>query len=338
MVGKNKNMSSYLKFTLMVMISALVPIQASAQKSAPNPSQIAVPSKATGASPGSIAASDESPAKTVLKVGSTQVTAGDIENLINNLAPQARQALATQGRQALGDEYMKLLLLSHQAEADHLDTALGIRERLDLQRNQILAMAEYQKMAQGVTVSPDEISQYFTAHQSEYETAQVRQFVIRKKADGAPANAPGLATADAHAKAEAIRKALAAGSDPKKVAQDFAVPNVVLISPDPQSVQRGKMMPVLDKAAFTLKPGEVSEAVDTPQAVVFLQVVGRKPADPKSAATEIETAIKQQKLDAEVAELKKNGNVWMDEDYFKGPEGAPSPSAPLSPAIPPAHH
>jgi len=95
------------------------------------------------------------------------------------------------------------------------------------------------------------------------------------------------------------------------------------------------LLPALDKAAFELKDGGVSDSLDTPQALVFLQVVGHHHADQKEVAADIENTLRQQKLEAELAGLRTKTNVWMDEDYFKS-QAAPAPpqQPPASPTTP----
>src|SRR5579859_4258099 len=337
-MGKRNWVHSVL--AIIVLAAFLVPAAAAQKSGTP-----AKPAKGPAAS--SVKSQTEAPAnsaassdKVVMKVGASQVTQSEIDSIISNLSPQAQQTLAAQGRRPLGDEYAKVLLLSQQAENDHLESSPEVHRRLELQRVQTLAQAEYEKMASEVKVSPDEIGRYFTAHQPEYETAQVREYVVRKKPVGAKEGTVGLTPGEATAKADAIRKALAAGTDPRKVAQDFAMPNIVMSDTEPRTIRRGQLLPGLDKAAFELKDGAVSDSLDTPPgtppALVFIQVVGHHQADQKEVAPEIENALRQQKLDAELAGLRSKTNVWMDEDYFKGPT-AGAPAAPQQPpAAPPA--
>jgi parvulin-like peptidyl-prolyl isomerase len=321
----------------IILLAAFLVSAAGAQKSG-TPAKPAKGTAASSVTPetGATANGAASADKVVMKVGASQVTQSEIDSLISNLNPQAQQTLAAQGRRPLGDEYVKVLLLSHQAVNDHLESSPEIHRRLELQRVQMLAQAEYEKMASEVKVSSDEIGQYFTAHKPEYDAAQVREFVVRKKPLGAKDGTVGLTAEEAKTKAESIRKALTAGTDPKKVAQDFAVPNVVMSDPEPRTIRRGQLLPALDKAAFELKDGEVSDSLDTPQALVFLQIVGHHHADQKEVAPEIENTLRQQKLEAELAGLRNKTDVWMDEDYFKGQTAAAPASPQQPPAAPPA--
>jgi len=333
---KHQNLRQ-LSLAIIMLVGLGVSAAFAQQLSSPAKPAAATPTvKKAGTETAPMPSAAISPEKVVLKVGEAQVTKGDIDFLVSNLKPQDQHNLTTMGMRPLGDEYARMLMLSQQALNDHLDSAPGIRERIQLQREQMLAQAEYQKMAGEIKVSPEEITQYFSTHQLEFETAEVREFVIRKKAEGAKEPAIGFSPQEAQAKVDSMRKALAAGTDPKKVKQDFEIANVVMIDPEPHPVKRGQLLPPLDKAAFELKDGQVSEPMDTPQAIVFLQVVGHKSQDEKEAASGIENTLKQQKLDAGLADLKKKTNIWMDDDYFKAQAAVTPASAPQAPAAGPA--
>jgi parvulin-like peptidyl-prolyl isomerase len=263
--------------------------------------------------------------KVVLKVGTQNFTQGDMEFLIRSLSPQLQQVVARQGKKPLGDQYAMMAVLSQQGEKDHLDASTTFHEQMALHRLQALAQAEYDKVAADIKISPEEISQYYTAHAPEFDQAQVREFVIRKKAEGGKDDASGLTAAEAHSRADEIRKALAAGTDPKKVADQFAAENTVMIDAEPRTVKHGQLIASLDKAAFELKDGGVSDPFENAQALAFLQVVGHTHQDLKDVSSDIENTLHQQKLEAAVEELKKKSNVWMDEEYFKAPAEAAEP-------------
>jgi parvulin-like peptidyl-prolyl isomerase len=313
---------------LSVCVTAGAQNPATPSKPAEKPSTPPVAEKAVPES------TEGSPDKVVIKVADHKVTQGEIDFLISNLNAQAKQSLASEGRRGLGEEYVKVLLLSHQAESDHLEDSPQIRDRIELQRTQMLAQAEYEKMSSEVKVSPDEIGKYYTDHKAEFDEAQVREFVVRKKPEGAKEGALGFPADEAKAKADAMRKAVAAGTDIKKVTQDFAVTNVVMIDAEPRTIRRGQLLAPLDKAAFELKDGEVSEPLETSQALVFLQIVGHQTAEQKDVASDIERRIRQQKLDEEMADLRKKTLVWLDDDYFKAPLAPAAPAPAQSPAPP----
>jgi hypothetical protein len=270
----------------------------------------------------------------VLKVGATQVTESEIDALVSKLGTQAKAIVATQGRKPVGEQYLKMLLLSQRASDEHLDSTPAIRSRLELQRAETLAEAEYQKMSSEVQVSPEEVSQYFTAHQSEFETVQVREFLVRKRPQGTEDPKQGLTAADAKAKAESIRGALLSGGDIDKVANDFAGADVVLVDRKPRTLRSAEMQPALAKATFDVKDSGVSQLVDTPQAFVVVRVFGHQRPEQKEVTTEIENKLRNQKLDAEVDGLRAKAGVWIDGEYFSGKPRAASGSAAQPTATP----
>jgi len=297
-------------------------------------------SAAQGSSASRASAQTSPTHKVVLKVGETQVTQADIDYLIGSLSPQVQSAVASRGRKPVGDEYAMMVLLSQKAQTEHLDASSDFQQRIALQKLQILAEEEYRKIAEGIQVSPDDISTYYNAHKDDFEEAQVREFVVRKKAADAKADAPGLSEVEAKARLAAIRKAVEAGTDIKQVAKQFNVPNVVMVNPEPQTVHKGEMMPALDQAAFELKDNQFSEPVDTPQALVLLQVLTHQQKEVKAVSGQIENELKQQKLRAAIDDMKAKANIWMDPEYFKTPaasseepEGEPG-AAPAAPAHP----
>jgi hypothetical protein len=274
----------------------------------------------------------------VLKVGNAQVTQSQINTLVSKLGPRGKTIVATQGRKPIGDEYVNTLVLSQKAIEEHLDASPDLRFELELQRAQTLAQAEYVKLAGEVRVSPEEVSQYFAAHQPEFETVQVREFIIRKRPADSNDPKQGLPIKEAKAKAEAIRKALLTGRDIEKVAADFDdPPDVFLTDLKMRNLRRSEMKPALSKATFDLKNGGVTEPVDMTQTFIVAKVFGHHDPELKEVSAEIESRLKQQKLDATVESLKTKTGVWMDATYFSqhpatGPASEPQPAAAAPPS------
>ena len=296
----------------------------------------AAKSAAKPASQSAAAAAKSSPQKVVIKVGDTQVTQADVDYLIGSLSPQVRQAVATRGRKPVGDEYAMMVLLSKKAHDEHLDAAPEVQRKIALEKLQIMAQEEYQKIAEGIQVSPDEINTYFTAHKSDFpEEANLREFVVRKKAADAKADDPGLSATEAKTRLAEIQKAIESGSDVAEVAKKFDVPNSVMVNPKPVTVRKGEMIPALDKAAFDLQPNQFSAPMETEQAVVLFQLLSRHQPDLKTVTPQIENDLKQQKLHATLDAMKAKANIWMDPDYFK--EAKPASGESETPKTPEEH-
>jgi parvulin-like peptidyl-prolyl isomerase len=269
----------------------------------------------------------------ILKVGDESVTQGELEAVVNSLTAQAQKSLSVQGRRPLGNQYALMILLSQEAVSHHLDSTVAFQRALAMARRQILAQTAYQEIVRESAVTPEETSKYFAAHQSEFEEAMIRQVVIRKRLENAKEGTPGLTAQEAKTRAEEIRKALSSGDDPKKVAEQFQVANVVRVDAEPSVVRRGSLRADLEKAAFELKDGQVSEVFDFPQSLVFIQVVSHKTPGLKDVSSQIESTIRQQKVNSTLDELKKNAKIWMDDAYFAVPSQPGSQGAVKIPTL-----
>lgn len=334
-----------MKWLVALLLSGLITGVAWGQ--APKPAA-ASPTAAVAGQPASpTLVTPEPPDKIVLKVGDQQFTKADIDYLIEHLDPRTQAAIASKGRKPLGEQYALIVSLSQRAKLHHLDETPDFIHKLAFQRQQLEAQTAYEEINQQTKVSPEDVEKYYTDHAGDYDEISVRQFVIREKAADPKADAahpsaltgPGLAPEEAKAKAQAIRKAVTAGTDIKKVMEDFKSPGDIIIEADPRKVHHGGMRPDMEKIAFALKDGEVSEPVEVPQALVFFQVTGHNHIDLKTATPDIEKTLKPQKVEASVTEIKKTAVVWMDDQYFAVPPApaAPSlgPGAPAPPAVKP---
>jgi parvulin-like peptidyl-prolyl isomerase len=227
-----------------------------------------------------------------------------------------------------------MLVLSQNALRNHLDSTPAFHQMLALRRRQLLATAEYQEITRQSVVTPEETSKYYAEHLSEFEEVRIHQVVIRKKPEAAKEGIPGLTAEEAKTRAEEIRKALSSSDDPKKVAEQFQVANVVRVDAEAYPVRRGTMRPDMEKAAFELKDGQVSEVFDLPQSLVFFKVASHKVRELKDVSSQIENTLRQQKVNAAVDALKKNAKVWLDDGYFPAPSQPGAPGAAKPPVLP----
>ncbi|HEV2424630.1 MAG TPA: peptidylprolyl isomerase [Terriglobia bacterium] len=256
------------------------------------------------------------PNKVVMKVGDKQITAGEFETLMKTLPPQVQRAAMTQGLKDVGDQYAKLVAIAEKATADGIDQRPDVKTKIELQRMQLLAQGEYAKINEDIKVTPDDVSQYYKDHMKDFEQVEIRQVSIRKKASNAKADAPGLPEADAKAKAEAMRAALASGEEATKVRDQFKMDNVVFFDPTPRPVRHGQLAGPMDQAAWSLKDGEVSEIQNNPINFYFLQVVKHDTPPLTDLSKEIEGKLKEEKSQAALNSVESGAKIWMDPTYF----------------------
>jgi hypothetical protein len=284
------------------------------------------------------------PGTVVLKVGDEKITAADMQNFIKNLPPQMQHMVATQVPRGVGEKYAMTLALSQKAVSDHLDQDPDIIQRLEFQKQQILAQAEFKKLTDDIQVTPDDISEYFNTHKADFEQVEFRQITVRKKPADAKPGVPGLSEAEARARAEEVRTALAGGADPAKLAASYKTPaGVVNIEVTPRTVSRDTPQGDREKDIFDLKDGEASEIKDDPQGFSFTQVVKHDDAQLADATKKIATTLRKGKIEAAVDNLKSASNIWLDPDFFAAPAAKPAAATPAAapsatpPAAPPSN-
>jgi hypothetical protein len=257
--------------------------------------------------------------RVVLKVGDRQITEAQFERYIADLEEQ--QGPATLSRQKLGENYVELLMLSHLAIENHLDSSPTVLRQLDIDRNQILSNAEFAKLKNAAKPTPQQISDYYNAHLDDYDLVTLRRVFIYKKG---PDHPKGVDPAEAKPLANKILQAYAAGTDPKKLVKD---PDTVILDDQPLIFPRGAMPEYMDKVAFSMqKPGEWKELGDNSDVLVLLQLVSRSRVSLSQATPQIEKKLTDEKLREELEALKKKSGIWLDEEYFASHAPIPAPS------------
>ncbi|HYL16789.1 MAG TPA: peptidyl-prolyl cis-trans isomerase [Terriglobales bacterium] len=265
------------------------------------------------------------PEKVVLRVGDQEITAGELYRVIGVTAEQALQ-VGSKTRRSLGDQYTLMLLLANQAVRDGLDSTPDFTQQLAWLRNQQLAQMEYKKLTDGIKVTPEDISQYYASHKSEFEQGELRRVYVHKKAPGAKSDAPGLPPQEARGRAEAISKEWAAGRDLKEIEKEIGDPKVAYFDQATELAFLKQLPAEIQNMLVKLNPGEVSEPIDTPQVYLVLQLVRRVFPDARDVSEQIKDKLQKERTDAALAELKRKTNIWIDEEYFNYNPSPPHPS------------
>jgi len=269
----------------------------------------------------------------------------DFETFLQN-NPRFQQQASGPNREAFKKEYGKLKVLAERARKDKLDQEDKTRLELLIKRSAVLQNAYLSDLDKNSDklVSDDEINSYYNEHLNEFEEVRARHILISTQpqppAPGAkPDEQPkALSKDEARKKAEEVLAKVRKGEDFAALAKQY--------SDDPGSKDkggeytfgRGQMDPDFEKAAFNLKPGEVSEPVETRFGYHIIKLEERKggagPSDPK-VRQQIISKLKKDKIDAKIEEIAKSVNPTVPEDFDMTVKPAETPQLPAGhPSVP----
>lgn len=120
----------------------------------------------------------------VAKVGSYTITMGDLEQKVANMPPYTKQFYSTpQGKKQLLDDMVNRLLLVNAALQQGLDKKPDIKAKIKDATYDILSKAAVDSfMGRAITVTDKEIADYYTSHQTQFNTPELfhaKRIVIR---------------------------------------------------------------------------------------------------------------------------------------------------------------
>ncbi len=255
-----------------------------------------------------------------MKVGDTKITQAQFEDMYGDFLKDQGGA-AVPKKKTTAENFAGGLMLAQEAVAQGLNKKPEIQRQLEMNRIQILSTAEYDALSEKAKPTPQEIAAYYNSHLEDFDEVTIRRVYIFKQNEHTSGH--GLPAAEAQARAEEIRKALASGADAKQLIKDTKD----AIDVSPLTFQRDQLPDVM-KQAFDMKVGEWSQVADTPDALILFEVVKKDRLTLGQATPTIEKKLQAPKLREEMDALKKKTGVWLDEEYFAAPVAAAKSPAP----------
>ncbi len=167
----------------------------------------------------------------------------------------------------------------------------------DPEKRQLLyVLFDPQSYLPEVKVTENQIKDYYEDHRTDYNKEQevrAQHILFSVKED-----APEADVAKARGEAEKVLSEAKAGSDFSELAKKYSQdPTVGDNGGDLGFFARGRMVPAFSEAAFSLKPGEISELVRTPYGFHIIRVAEVHPAKATSldeARAEIEAKLREE--------------------------------------------
>ena len=262
----------------------------------------------------------------------------DFDTFLQN-NPRFQQQAAGPNREGFKKEYGKLKVMAERARKDKLDQEDKTRLEVLIKRSAVLENAYLSDLDKNADklISDDEISNYYNEHLNEFEEVRARHILISTQPQPPGPNAKPGEQPKPPSKDEARKKAEEVLAKARK-GEDFAA-LAKQYSEDPGSKDkggeytfgRGQMVPEYEKAAFALKPGEISDLVETPFGYHIIKLEERKggagASDPK-IRQQIIGKLKKDKIDAKIDEIAKNVSVTVPEDFDMTVKPSENPQLP----------
>ncbi len=219
-------------------------------------------------------------APVLAKVGDKKITMADLKRIITYYDPNQQKLIEQnpQYKASLLKRLVQSIVISKIARDNGLDKDSDVKMRLDVITDEFLA-AEYLKrnILPKVSISEEDILQYYKAHQDEFrtpETVSARHILIRVNQSASEEDKK-----EARKKAEDILKRIKAGEDFATLASEFSDdPGSKTKGGDLGYFQRGRMVKPFGDAAFALTPGSVSDIVETQFGFHIIKVEDKKEA------------------------------------------------------------
>jgi hypothetical protein len=267
------------------------------------------------------------------------------------LASNPRAAQQAQGaqREELKKQVGEFKVIAERARKEGLDRDDLTRLQLLLTRSQALAgayLGDLQKNADKLVADSD-VEQYFKEHPSDFDEIRVRHILVSTqpkpepeeetdkdskdaKDKKTPEKSKTLTKEEARKKSEALLARARKGEDFAKLATEN--------SDDPGSKDKGgeydffghgRMVPEFEKAAFALKPGEISDLVETQFGFHIIKLEERRSAASPDADQKVRQQIveklKQDKIEDRINQITRDSSVVVPEDFDTTPKVASQP-------------
>ena len=152
-----------------------------------------------------------------------------------------------------------------------------------------------------VSVTNEEIGAFYQEHRGEYEgKLRVRLLMI---ALPVPGDNP-VVKEEQRIKARTALQRLRAGEPFEMLANEFT-PGPARTGGDIGYVEKGSMNPAIEEVAFNLKPGEISDVIETPQGFYIIRALDRRGGGSltaKATREDVEERIYRDKVEKKFAE------------------------------------
>ncbi|HSB69293.1 MAG TPA: peptidyl-prolyl cis-trans isomerase [Candidatus Methylomirabilis sp.] len=264
----------------------------------------------------------------VLKVNDKAFTAADVEKEISQEVRRAPQQLgpflaSKEGQKQLVDRMLRRELLLQEAEKRKLGDKPEVTDQVMSLRRELMIRALLQEeIGSKIKVEDKDVQEYYSAHPEEFSGDKVRARHILVQTEE---------------EAKQVQERLAKNESFEELAKTLSRDSgTAAKGGDLDYFSQEQMVPEFARAAFALKPGEVSGIVKTPFGYHLIKLVDRKKGEPQ-ALEQVKAQLQRRLLDERqnqrftqwIKDLEGAAKITRDESLL--PVGSPPVPVPGAP-------
>ncbi|MBA4372468.1 MAG: hypothetical protein C0402_06355 [Thermodesulfovibrio sp.] len=243
--------------------------------------------------------------RVLAKFNNREITSSTFETLIKAFPPERQKFLADNphNKRTVLERLVQVSVISEIARQNKLDQNAAIKAQIENITNEILTQEYIKAEVAKIVVSDKDAEQYYKAHQELFKVPEMvkARHILVKFDKGSSEAEMIVGRATSKAKAESLLARVRAGEDFGKLA--------AAVSDDTGSKSKGgdlgffpkgKMVPQFDAKAFSMKPGEISDIVESKFGYHIILV-----EEKKVAGVELFAAVKEKSREKVFEEMKK---------------------------------
>lgn len=241
------------------------------------------------------------------KIGSKSLTDQEVKTLVGSLPEAQKQQLNSEeeAKSRIVDNLVVEELFVMEAEKTGVAKDKEYQQAIERARRQLLAQRFLQKNVQP-KITPANIEKFFEKNKTRYSQDEVRASHVLVKTE---------------AEAKEVYEKAKKGDDFEVLAKKYSKdPSAAQNNGDLGFFTRSRMVPAFADAAFSMKPGEISQPVKTPFGYHVIKVVEKK-AGKAVKFDEVKDQVRADYQNESIAELigslKKQNNVVVHQDKVK---------------------
>ncbi|WP_432402733.1 peptidylprolyl isomerase [Wukongibacter sp. M2B1] len=201
--------------------------------------------------------------KILAVVNGKEITENDVNVLLQNFVAQGNMNFnSEQGKKQILDELINQELFYLDAIENNYDKEEEFLKELEINKVNILKNYSLKKVLNGVSVTDEEIKEYFNNNQESFKTPesiQASHILVKEEEE-----------------INKVAKEIEGGLDFEEAAAKYSTCPSKQRGGDLGFFTRGQMVPEFENAAFAMKEGEVSEPVKTQFGYHLIKLVDKK--------------------------------------------------------------